>query len=194
VRSPTVDGSFAGLVHHDLDAGAWFEVVRGWLRGADAVFETLAQVARWEQRDRRMYDKVVQQPRLNAAWVDDRRVLAAVPVLTRMQAVLGARYGVEFDSGGLNLYRDGRDSVAWHGDRIPKAVVDPVVAIVSVGAPRRFLARPRGGGRSIALDLGAGDHFGSGGTIQRTWQHAVPKVRSAAPRISITFRHGLRGA
>src|ERR1700694_5932712 len=93
------------------------------------------------------------------------------------------------DSVSANLYRDGRDSVAWHGDRIPRSLVDPVVATVSLGHARRFLMRPRGGTTQSTLTLGAGDLAVMGGTSQRTWQHAIPKVASAGPRISIAFRH-----
>ena len=107
-----------------------------------------------------------------------------------MRIALSQRYGVAFDSVGLNLYRDGRDSVAWHRDRIAKDIDDPLVAIVSVGEPRRFLLRPVTGGHSRALLLGRGDLLVTGGTCQRTWQHTVPKVAKAGPRISITFRHG----
>ena len=51
----------------------------------------------------------------------------------------------------------------------------------------------KGGGRSVAFRLGRGDLLVTGGTAQRTWQHSVPKVASAGPRISLAFRHG-RGA
>jgi alkylated DNA repair dioxygenase AlkB len=110
--------------------------------------------------------------------------------------VLSGRYGVEFDSVGLNLYRDGRDSVAWHGDRIAREIAEPLVAIVSIGEPRRFLLRPkvRGGDvpvRMHRLLLGRGELLVTGGATQRAWEHSVPKVASAGPRMSITFRHGL---
>jgi alkylated DNA repair dioxygenase AlkB len=111
-----------------------------------------------------------------------------------MRRVLSHRYGESFDSIGFNCYRRGDDSVAWHGDRHRKTVIDPVVAIVSVGAPRPFRLRPRGGGRSISFDLGIGDLLVMGGACQHAWQHCVPKVRHAQPRISITYRHGERTA
>jgi alkylated DNA repair dioxygenase AlkB len=111
------------------------------------------------------------------------------PVLEEMREALSERYGVRFDSGGLNYYRDGRDSVAWHRDKIPASIVDPIVAIASVGEPRRFLLRPRGGGASVSYQVVGGDLLVTGGTTQRTWEHTVPKVASAGPRISITFRH-----
>jgi alkylated DNA repair dioxygenase AlkB len=78
--------------------------------------------------------------------------------------------------------------VAWHGDTVARELPNALVATVSVGAPRRFSLRPKGGGRSLSLSLGWGDLLVMGGTIQRTWQHSVPKTASAAPRISIMFR------
>jgi alkylated DNA repair dioxygenase AlkB len=196
-RPPRPDATFAGLVRHQLDPRCWVDHVPGWLAGSDDVFETLVAQAKWAQHTRRMYDKQVEQPRLTAGWRTDRRLLTALPVIEEMRALLSARYlsdrdGVELDSGGINFYRDGRDSVAWHGDRIPKEVEDPIVCIVSVGEPRKFLLRPKGGGKSVRFMLGRGDLLVTGGATQRAWDHAVPKVALAGPRISITFRHGIR--
>jgi alkylated DNA repair dioxygenase AlkB len=143
----------------------------------------------WAQRERRMYDGVVAEPRLTAWWdlKGDRTGIPAV--LLAVRDVLADRYAVDFDSVGCNLYRDGRDSVAWHGDTVRKTMAEPVVGIVSLGEPRPLLLRPTGGGRSHRYVLGAGDLFVMGGTCQHTWQHSVPKVRSAGPRLSVTFRH-----
>jgi alkylated DNA repair dioxygenase AlkB len=106
---------------------------------------------------------------------------------------LSGRYDVEFDSIGMNLYRDGRDRVAWHRDKIPKTIPEPVVALVSLGARRTFALRPLEApraGRTLRFDLGEGDLLVTGGRCQRDWEHAVPKTASAGPRISLAFRHG----
>jgi alkylated DNA repair dioxygenase AlkB len=109
-----------------------------------------------------------------------------------MRWSLSQRYGVELESMGMNLYRDGHDSVAWHGDRIAREIERPIVALVSFGHPRRFLLRPKGGGRSRPYELGRGDLFVTGGRTQRLWQHSVPKVATpVGPRISLAFRHGM---
>ncbi len=92
---------------------------------------------------------------------------------------------------GINLYRDGADSVAWHRDRIPAEIVDPVVALVSLGEPRTFRLRPQGGGTSRAFKLGRGDLLVTGGQTQRRFEHSVPKVKASGPRMSIVFRHGV---
>ncbi len=104
---------------------------------------------------------------------------------------LSEHYGREFDSVGFNLYRDGRDSVAWHADRIEEAIEDPVVALLSLGEPRRFLLRPKGGGTSRAFLPERGDLLVTGGRTQRDWEHSVPKVAHAGPRISLAYRHGM---
>ena len=113
---------------------------------------------------------------------------ASGQLLRDLSASLGGSYGVSFEGTTLAWYRDGKDSVAPHGDRIGRLCDDTVIAIVSVGAPRRFLLHPVGGGRSITFSPGWGDLLVMGGNCQRTWLHSVPKLARADPRISIQFR------
>jgi len=116
------------------------------------------------------------------------------PVLDEARSALNAHYrgeiGGPFVSAGLCLYRDGNDSVAWHGDTIGRSSTeDTMVAIVSLGARRVFALRPRSGGRSLRLPQGHGDLLVMGGSCQRTWEHSVPKTaKPVGPRISIQFR------
>jgi alkylated DNA repair dioxygenase AlkB len=138
-----------------------------------------------------MYTRRVREPRLTSPWSLDSGKPLEPPLLDAMRRSLSARYGVLFDSAGFNLYRDGQDSVAWHSDKIRKEIEDPIIALVSLGEPRKFLLRPKGGGKSRAHHLGRGDLLVTGGTSQRAWEHAVPKVAHAGPRLSIAFRHGL---
>jgi len=135
-----------------------------------------------------MYDRVLPEPRLTHRWLLDRGP-DPPPTLVAMARLVGARYGVELTQIGVNLYRDGSDSVAWHGDRVARELPEAVVALVSLGALRPFRLRPTGGGQSVAFLPGPGDLLVMGGSCQRTWQHSVPKVRSAGPRISVQFRH-----
>jgi alkylated DNA repair dioxygenase AlkB len=138
-----------------------------------------------------MYDREVDEPRLTAWRKIDGQTGDASPWLEGARASLSACYDVRFDSMGINLYRDGADSVAWHRDRIPPEIVDPVVALVSLGQPRTFLLRPLGGGKSRPFRLGNGDLLVTGGQTQRRFEHSVPKVRASGPRMSIAFRHGV---
>ncbi len=191
-QEPSIDTSFTTLARRSLDHGAWVDEAPGWLTGADVVFEQLLAGADWEAREMPMYGQQVAQPRLSAWWPLGERT--DLPVVAHMASALSDRYGVAFDSVGLNLYRDGRDSVAAHGDRHARRPNDPdaLVAIVSLGSPRRLTLKPRGGGPSVALRPDPGDLLVMGGSCQRTWQHGVPKVASADPRISVTFRHPVR--
>jgi len=176
-----------------LGQGAWIDIGRAWIAGADELFDRLFQVVHWKAERRRMYDRVVDVPRLLSFYGEDDQLLVAE--LERARLMLTDRYRTEpggpFCTAGLCLYRDGRDSVAWHGDTIGRgATEDTTVAIVSLGARRRLLLRPRGGGGpTMRYDLGAGDLLVMGGSCQRTWEHAIPKTsRPVGPRISVQFR------
>lgn len=181
-----------GRARHVLTAGAWVDVRRSWLEGADALCERLLGRVPWQAERRAMYDRVVDVPRLHRFYGEGEPL--PDPALDVLRGVLDDVYrpelGERFCTTGLCLYRDGRDSVAWHGDTIGRASVeDTVVAIVSLGSARRFLLRPRGGGRAMHLELASGDLLVMGGSCQRTWEHAVPKTRRAVgPRLSVQFR------
>lgn len=178
--------SFAAPRRLRLDAGSWVEHEPGWLSGHEALFDALRQGIEWRTERRTMYGKVVEVPRLAAEIPDDG---PCPPALARAGEALERRYRRRFESVRLAWYRDGRDSVAMHGDRIGRRIADTVVAILSLGAPRRFLLEPTaGGGRSLRFDLGGGDLLVMGGACQRTWRHGIPKAKSAGPRISVQFR------
>jgi alkylated DNA repair dioxygenase AlkB len=188
--APRADTDFARAVRRDLGDSSWVEHVPGWLSGADQLFTSLVGRLRWETHEMPMYGQLVAQPRLSAWWaLTDEKVRQ--PELAALAEVVGRRFGVTFESIGANLYRDGRDSVAWHSDRHARAPSDPdvVIAILSLGSPRRFLLRPRGGGPSVGYVVTSGDLLVMGGACQRDWQHTVPKMAHAGPRLSITFRY-----
>jgi alkylated DNA repair dioxygenase AlkB len=184
-EEPGLDPNFPGVSRIPLAGRAWVDHLPGWLSGHEALFEALLESTRWRHQRRRMYERVVDVPRLVAELPEDG---PGHPVLGQAGAALSRRYGLPLDRVSLAYYRDGQDSVAWHGDRMGDLVDDTVVAILSVGTPRRFLLRPATGGPSRAFDLGWGDLLVMGGSCQRTWQHAVPKMTGASPRISIQFR------
>ena len=166
-----------------LGSGAWVDLVPAVVTGADALFDDLLAAAPWSEHDRPMYDRIVREPRLTTRrWVDP------PPLVTELGARLTAHYGCDLGVVSANLYRDGADSVAWHGDRVGRVRQETVVAILSLGAPRRFLLRPKGGGPSVRYTPLAGELLVMGGTCQRTWEHSVPKCAAAGPRISVMFR------
>jgi alkylated DNA repair dioxygenase AlkB len=183
IDDPDFDPTLGSARRRFLGRGAWVDVVPGFLTGADVLFDAVLESAPWKAFERPMYERIVDVPRLSAFDWHERP-----PVLDRMARCLGRRYGVELPSISANLYRDGRDSVAWHGDRIGKVRSDAVVAILSLGSTRTLLLRPNGGGSSIALPMHSGDLVVQGGTCQRTFEHCVPKRAHAGPRISVMFR------
>ena len=182
-----------GLTRRDLGDGAWVDVRPGWLAGADTLLEMLLHDVPWRAERRQMYDNVVDVPRLLCFYGADDPL--PHPLLVTARERLSDHYepelGERFVTAGLCLYRDGRDSVAWHGDRIGRSTTeDTMVAILSVGSPRPLALRPRdGGAATVRLPVGHGDLVVMGGSCQRTWDHAIPKTsKDVGPRISIQFR------
>jgi alkylated DNA repair dioxygenase AlkB len=181
--APVFDMTLARAERRNLGSGAWLEFVPEWVRGSNALFEVLLKAAPWASHERRMYDGMVVEPRLTTPlWSDP------PPPVPAMADALSDRYGVALSAISANLYRDGRDSVAWHGDRVGRRRAEVIVAMLSLGSPRRFLLRPKGGGQSLRLEPASGDLLVLGGSCQRTWEHSVPKCARAGPRISVMFR------
>ena len=182
---PVLNGS-AAIERLELDGRSWIDTATRWLLGGDELLEQLAAGLRWTRAERPMYGKMVEEPRLGAHLRP--RSAGAPAVIDEMAAALGGRYRAGFNSVWVNYYRGGQDSVAWHSDRIGIDPADALVAIVSLGGPRRFLLRPAGGGRSRSFTLASGDLLVMGGACQQNWEHSVPKVAVAPPRMSVTLR------
>jgi alkylated DNA repair dioxygenase AlkB len=192
--APAADARFRTSTRAWLDDESWIDVVPGWLAGADSLFDHLAACLPWKQRTVPMYDRIVDEPRLVHWWSDslppaERQAAVNVPILHEMRLLVSVRYGHVFDSFGCNFYRSGRDSVAWHSDRTG-SVTEATIAVLSLGGTRPFHVRPKGGGRSVTFLPASGDLIVLGGRTNDVWEHAIPKVHRADPRISIAFRHG----
>lgn len=175
-----------------LDELCWVDHAPGWLHGGDELLAELAEVLPWKQGRRLMWGNWVDEPRLTCGTA--LRQAGAPAIVREMAAALSERYGKQLDSCFCNYYRGGSDSVAWHADRDGRTKVDPLVAIVSLGGPRQFAMRPidaarRRGMRARTWMLHSGDLLVMGGSCQHTWEHSIPKVRHAPPRMSVTFRH-----
>ena len=180
------------VTRHHLGRGAWVDHLPGWITGSEAVLEVLLGDIGWRADRRQMYEREVAVPRL-LRWYGGEETLPH-PLLTQARETLTGHYrpelGEPFVSAGMCLYRDGRDSVAWHGDRLGRGRrADTMVAIVSFGSPRPLLLRPVGGGESLRFPLGHGDLVVMGGSCQRTWEHCIPKTaKPVGPRVSVQFR------
>jgi alkylated DNA repair dioxygenase AlkB len=201
VVQPSLFGSAGELDVADLGAsverralsdGAWVDLRPGFITAADELFDVLAASVPWHEERMHMYDSTVRVPRLLARYAAGETL--PHPVLEKARSALNSHYseelGESFVSAGLCLYRDGKDSVAWHGDRVAReSPRDTMVAIVSLGATRPFGLRPKSGGPGLRLQIGHGDLLVMGGSAQRTWLHGIPKVANClGARISIQFR------
>lgn len=189
--APSLGALGTAVTRRELSDGAWVDLRPGWIADSPALFDALYDGAAWRAERRRMYDRIVDVPRLVATY--QAHHLLPDPLLAQARSELSAHYCAELPEGfataGLCLYRDGSDSVAWHGDRFGRgATHDTMVAILSLGAPRPLALRPRGGGPSLRFVLGSGDLLVMGGSCQRTWEHAVPKCPGVGARISVQFR------
>ncbi len=211
----------AAVQRTTLAHGAWVDLRPGWVTGSEQLFEVLRRAVDWRSERRRMYERVVDTPRLLRFYGAGEPL--PHPFVAQARDALSGHYadqvGEPFTSVGMCLYRDGRDSVAWHGDTIGRgATQDTAVAIVSLGTPRTLLLRPRRDGASsvhatpptsptlapasatsgpgvgpLRFLVGHGDLLVMGGSCQRTWEHAIPKLTaSTGPRISLQYRpHGV---
>jgi alkylated DNA repair dioxygenase AlkB len=183
--TPAFDAAFSALRRTELSHGAWVDHVPGWVSGHDALFDELEQGLDWRRETMHMYDKTVEVPRLLAKVHRDG---PGQPLIDQMRQSISTKYNEELVYMTAALYRDGNDSVAFHGDTTARNMLEALVATVSLGSPRRFMLKPAEGGGSIAMPLGRGDLVVMGGTCQRTWRHGIPKVASAGPRIALMFR------
>jgi alkylated DNA repair dioxygenase AlkB len=168
-----------------LDASSWLDHWQHFVQGADALFDTLAGCLPWEQNRRQMYERVVAVPRLTCAV--DLEAEDVPALIADAHRRLSLHYDVALRGAFAACYRDGRDSVAWHADRVDLSLAEHTTAIVSLGGPRKLLLRPKGGGRSRAIVLDSGDLLVMGGAFQHRWEHCVPKVAHASPRIALIF-------
>jgi alkylated DNA repair dioxygenase AlkB len=182
-----IDASFATARRVSIDAHSWVEIVPGWMSGSRFLLERLATTVPWQQHDRRLFEQTFQEPRLTAEFrnlqdVPERALSAAVDALSK-------HYGILYDSLWLNLYRDGQDSTGWHRDRFSCRRPECIVPVLTLGATRRSLIKPRAGGNSRAFRPGSGDLIVMGGRSQEDWLHSVPKdPKVAERRISINFQ------
>ena len=184
---PAVDGGALARVRRmALDDDAWVEHLPGWVSGHEALLEHLVRTTAWRTERRLMYDRMVDVPRLVAALPADG---PGHVVLEEIRSLLNARYETTFVNLSLGYYRNGSDSVAWHGDTTARDLPQAIVATISLGEPRKFLLRPRTrGSRAQTFMLGWGDLIVMGGSCQRTWEHSVPKVAHAWPRMAVMYR------
>lgn len=182
------DRAFSQVNRTNLGSGAWLDRQEAWAADADQLFLLTLERLQWREGMETTPVGKVPRPRLVAS-LDRADLPDDLSVLGEMSDALSKRYDVDLERITANLYRDGRDSVAWHGDRVARNLPQATVAILSLGEPRPFKIRPKGGGASVSYQAGRGDLLVMGGSCQRTHDHSIPKVASAGPRIAVMFRH-----
>jgi alkylated DNA repair dioxygenase AlkB len=182
-----LDGAFSTARRTSLDSHSWVDTIPGWMSGSHILFERLAAAVPWRQHDRELFDQTFIEPRLTAQYKQLRD--APHEMLLEAAGALSRHYGVQYDNLWLNLYRDERDSTAWHRDRFSCRRPETIVPVLTLGAMRRFFIKPRAGGRSLVFKPGSGDLIVMGGRAQEDWVHSVPKdPKVAEPRISVNFQ------
>jgi alkylated DNA repair dioxygenase AlkB len=179
-----------------LDDSSWVDVARGWLAGHEAVYEALAGQDRWNQGRIFRYDRWMDEPRLSSSHTPG--ALPPHPVLVEAQTALRRRYRVPLDGFALGWYRDERDSQAFHRDTDLRWLDDTLIALLTLGAQRPWLLRPRANrydheaqdrGATHDLKPAGGDLHVMGGATQVGWEHSVPKLtRRVEGRISVQWR------
>lgn len=189
--SLAIDPTFATVRRIALDATSWLELIPGWMSGSEHLFDRLASAVPWSQHYRTLFDQRFLEPRLTAEY----RSLRRVPheMLIAAARALSDRYGVEYDSLWLNLYRNGEDSTGWHRDRFSCRRPECIVPVLTLGATRRFQLKPRAGGAALSFSPNSGDLIVMGGRCQEDWVHGVPKLPEVLePRISVNFQSSVQ--
>jgi alkylated DNA repair dioxygenase AlkB len=177
--------AFDGATRHRLDEHSWITHVHGLVAGDQALVGQLSALPGWEQRSRWMYHRDVAEPRLTNEVLD---MAVAPSFLVTLARSLSEYCAVSYDTIWLNWYRDHDDSTSWHADRPADEPATATVPVVSLGATRRFLIRPAGGGPSVAFTPLGGDVLIMHGRCQRDWRHSVPKQRQpTGGRVSLNF-------
>jgi len=163
------------------------------------LFARLREAIPWEQSTMWMYDREVTVPRLTA-WYGVGE--PAPPDVDALRTRMCERFGAPFNAVGLNLYRDARDSVAWHSDKNEHLIANPSIAVLSLGAPREMQIRPRvipsvgaqhrsrGTPRhTLGVALEPGSVLLMTGNAQDRYEHCIPKLTAQVDeRISVVFR------
>ena len=170
------------------------------MTGAEELFDALRDGVAWQPSRLFRYDHWVDERRLGAMWRPGTPL--PHPALADAHRGLQRRYRVQFNGFGLIQYRDGTDGQAFHRDTDMKWLDQTTIAILSLGARRPWLLRPRANryshdeqrGATHDLAPGPGDLMVMGGRTQADWEHSVPYLagQRVGPRISLQWRHAAR--
>jgi len=169
-----------------LDDTSWFDLVRGFARDPQPLFEQLLDEVDWRQSRVIRGGRKVDDPRLDGFLSDER--MTRYPALHVARLVLEARYRVRFGGVHLVLYRDGRDGMGFHRDDELRYLERTIIAGLALGATRTFALRPLRGHEPREFPMASGDLYVMGGRCQADWVHGVPKLDFCGPKISAVWR------
>ena len=179
-----------------LDDTSWVDVSRRWLLGSNQLFECLYNSVTWKSSQLFRYEKFVEERRLGSGW--RRGQPLPHPVLAEVTRTLQRRYKVDFPGFSMIQYRDGNDGQGFHRDTDMRWLDDTIIAVLTLGAQRPWLLRPRSSRDLVAPAYGAtldvspscGDLLVMGGRSQADWEHSVAYLKGASPgvRISLQWR------
>jgi alkylated DNA repair dioxygenase AlkB len=152
------------------------------------LFSALLEHAAWTSQQRMMYERLIEVPRRMAMYRLDRDTLP--PMLADTAERIGELLRAPFNSVGLNLYRDGRDSVALHNDKLHNLAQGRPIAVLSLGATRRMTVRAKRAPHTTwQLQLESGSLVVMSHASQQHYDHGIPKAPGVVdPRISLAFR------
>ena len=164
---------------------------------SDSYYNTFLNHTQWREYEMEIFDKTVTAPRM-IAWYEDKDNAGAnpdgpdwTPELLAIRKKVEQETGLTFNAVLLNLYRNGKDGVAWHSDHTDKSGPNPIIASVSFGETRMFRLRhkSRKEVQQVEIPLHHGSFLLMAGTTNSFWQHQVPKTaKDILPRINLTFR------
>jgi alkylated DNA repair dioxygenase AlkB len=181
----------------ELDQTSWVDVCRSWLSEPDELFVHLRDTVSWRSTQLFRYEVSVEEKRLSAGWRRGRPL--PHPVLADVTRAIQRRYKVEFEGFSMIQYRDNNDGQGFHRDTDMRWLDDTIIAVLTLGAQRPWLLRPRtnrfgldGPGTTHDLSPASGDLLVMGGRSQADWEHSVPYLRRTQPdvgmRISLQWR------
>lgn len=158
---------------------------------SDYYYNTFLNQTKWREYEMEIFDKTVTAPRMISWHEESPEASTFTPDLLDIKKRVENETELDFNAVLLNLYRNGKDGVAWHSDHTDRSGINPIIASVSFGETRMFRLRHKFKKelKQVEIPLHHGSFLLMAGTTNSFWQHQVPKTaKDILPRINLTFR------